>query len=123
LSVRLFLQGDTIGALNMYSRDVQAFDEHACAVGTILAAHAAIAMQGARERDRSEQLDHALESNREIGMATMGVLMTYGQMTQEQAFEVLRRASQHLNRKLHDVAAELVETGQLPQRPAPSPST
>jgi AmiR/NasT family two-component response regulator len=43
-------------------------------------------------------------------------------MTQEQAFEVLRRASQHLNRKLYDVAAEVVETGQLPGRPAPPAS-
>ncbi|MDT0352607.1 GAF and ANTAR domain-containing protein [Pseudonocardia charpentierae] len=121
LSLRLFLEGDTIGALNMYSRTVQAFDEQACAVGTILAAHAAIAMQAAREHAHSKQLDHALESNREIGMA-MGVLMAQGRMTQNQAFEALRQASQHLNRKLHDVAAELVETGQLPQPPASPPS-
>jgi GAF domain-containing protein len=116
LSFRLFLEGDTIGALNLYSHMVKAFDEHACAIGTILAAHAAIAMQAAQEHARAEQLDHARTSNREIGMA-MGVLMAHGRMTQEQAFAVLCRASQHLNRKLHDVAAELVETGQLPQRP------
>src|SRR3954447_23119650 len=95
LSFRLFLEDDTIGALNLYSRKVQAFDEH----------------------NRAEQLDHALVSNREIGMA-MGVLMDQERMTQEQAFAVLRGASQHLNRKLHDVAAELVEAGRLPQRSA-----
>ena len=114
LSFRLFVEGDTLGALNLYSRKVEAFDEQACAVGTVLAAHAAVAMQGAREHDRAEQLEHALASSREIGMA-MGVIMAHGRMTREAAFEVLRRASQHLNRKLHNVAAEVVETGQLPE--------
>jgi transcriptional regulator with GAF, ATPase, and Fis domain len=121
LSFRLFLEEDVLGALNLYSRKVQAFDEHGYAVGTILATHAAIAMRGAQERDRGDQLEQALASNREIGMA-MGLLMARGLMTQEQAFAVLRRASQHLNRKLHEVAAELVETGQLPQRRVPPAS-
>ena len=122
LSFRLFVEDDTIGALNLYSRKVEAFDEDACAVGTVLAAHAAIAMQGAREHDRAEHLEQALESNREIGMA-MGVIMARGRITQAQAFAVLQRASQYLNRKLHDVAAEVVETGRLPERPAPPPAT
>ncbi len=121
LSFRLFVEKDTIGALNLYSRRPDAFDEHARAVGTVLAAHAAIAVQGAQQRERAEQLDRALESNREIGMA-MGVLMAQGRMTQQEAFTVLRRASQHLNRRLHDVAVELVDTGRLPQRPTSRPS-
>ncbi len=114
LSFRLFLEEDVLGALNLYSRKVQAFDEQGYAVGTVLATHAAIAMRGAQERDRGDQLEQALASNREIGMA-MGLLMARGLMTEDQAFAVLRRASQHLNRKLHEVAAELIETGQLPR--------
>ncbi len=116
LSFRLFLEDDTLGALNLYSGATQAFDEHACAVGTVLAAHAAVVMQGARERERAEHLDRALESSREIGMA-MGVLMAQQRMTRQEAFTVLRRVSQHLNRKLHDVAVEIVDTGRLPERP------
>ncbi len=116
LSFRLFVESDTIGALNLYSRDADAFDQDARAVGSILAAHAAIAVTAARDRERADQLDRALQSNREIGMA-MGVLMARGCMAQDQAFDLLRRASQHLNVKLRDVAAEVVETGQLPERP------
>jgi hypothetical protein len=74
LSFRLFVEGDTFGALNLYSREVAAFNDHAGAVGTVLAAHGAIAMQSARESGRAEQLQHALASNREIGMA-MDVVM------------------------------------------------
>jgi transcriptional regulator with GAF, ATPase, and Fis domain len=120
LSFRLFVGGDTIGALNLYSRKVGAFDGHARAVGTILSAHAALAIRSVNDKQRAEQLDQALLSNREIGMA-MGMLMVHGRMTQEEAFAVLRRASQHLNRKLRDVAADVVETGRLPTRPTQPP--
>jgi len=47
----------------------------------------------------------------------IGVLMGRGGMTQDEAFALLRRASQHLHRKLREVAAEVVDTGQLPDRP------
>jgi GAF domain-containing protein len=113
LSFRLFVQGDTIGALNLYSRRRAAFDEHSVAIGTVLAAHAAIALSAARDHERAGQLEDALESNREIGMA-IGVLMGCGGVTQDQAFTLLRRASQHLHRKLRDIAVEVVDTGELP---------
>jgi GAF domain-containing protein len=123
LSFRLFVDGDdgTIGALNLYSRRPGAFDEHDRSVGTILAAHAAIAVQAARNKERAEHLEEAVRSNREVGMA-MGILMASGHATQEQAFAALRRASQHLNRKLRDVAAEVVETGRLPERRSRGPA-
>ena len=35
-------------------------------------------------------------------------------ITADQAFDVLRRASQHMNIKLRDVAETLVETGESP---------
>jgi GAF domain-containing protein len=113
LSFRLFVQGETMGVLNLYSRRPVAFDEHGCAIGTVLAAHAAIAMSAALLREQVEQLEDALLSSREIGMA-MGVLMGRGGVTQDEAFALLRHASQHLRRKLRDVAADVVETGQLP---------
>jgi GAF domain-containing protein len=115
LSFRLFIGEDTLGALNLYSREVDAFDEEDCAVGAILAAHAAVAMSTARERERVEHLERAVESNREIGMA-VGVVMASGLHTPEQAFDVLRRASQRLNVKLRDVASVVVETGKVPER-------
>jgi GAF domain-containing protein len=115
LAFRLFVSGDTLGAINLYSRDVDAFDSEACAVGAILAAHASVGLSTARERERAEHLERAVESNREIGMA-MGVVMASGLRTPEQAFEVLRRASQQLNVKLRDVASAVVETGEVPER-------
>jgi hypothetical protein len=69
LSFRLLVQSDRMGAVNLYSlysRHPAAFDEHSCAVGTVLAAHAAIAMSAAREHERADQVEDALRSSREI---------------------------------------------------------
>ena len=46
----------------------------------------------------------------------MGVIMARGGMTREQAFTMLREASQRLNVKLRDLAADVADTGQLPLR-------
>ena len=65
-----------------------------------------------------EQLQHGLITRDLIGQAK-GILMERFKITSGQAFTLLVRVSQHNNRKLRDIAAELANTGQLP----PSPST
>ena len=62
--------------------------------------------------DRARNLKRALESNREIGVA-IGVLMHEHRLSRVQAFDVLRAASQDSNRKLADMAIEVVDTGTL----------
>lgn len=57
-------------------------------------------------------LQAALDSNREIG-AAMGILMATHRISQSQAFDLLRAASQCSNRKLRDVASEVVFMGML----------
>jgi AmiR/NasT family two-component response regulator len=52
----------------------------------------------------------------------MGILMERERITAEQAFDVLRRASQHLNIKLREVAQNLVETGEDPDVGRPKSS-
>ena len=58
------------------------------------------------------QLRRALASSRTIGIA-IGILMAQRRVTQDQAFEQLQQASQHRNRKLRDVAADMAFTGEL----------
>ncbi|TWD82154.1 response regulator receiver and ANTAR domain protein [Kribbella amoyensis] len=61
----------------------------------------------------SAELRKALASNRRIGTA-LGVLMTRLHLTEAQAFDVLSAASQRSNRKLRDLADEIILTGDLP---------
>ena len=114
--VRILLGGDSRGALNFYATEVNAFSELDRGVGAIFSTLASLALQSAVEQRKSENLLVALESSRQIGMA-MGILMASKLLTAEQAFEQLRTASQHLHRRVREVAEEVTETGQLPPLP------
>lgn len=105
--------GDTIDGLNIYADEVAAFDERAALVGLMLATHGALAVALSANQLQVENLQKALASNREIGVA-MGVLMARHHVTRDQAFGLLRMASQNANRKLHDVALQVADTGTLP---------
>lgn len=127
LAYRLSLVADPdlLAALNLYSDVEGAFDARTQWAGTLLATHAAWAVSLALTRERAQQLETALQTNREIGTA-IGVLMAQHKLTRDQAHELLRVASQDSNRKLAEIAAEVVETGQLsmprrPVRPAQGP--
>ena len=101
---RLFVEEDTMGALNLHSSRPGAFDDDAVAVGSVLAAHAAIAMSWARER---AYMKGAIEHRDVIGQAK-GLLMARRSISSDAAFELLREASQRSNTKLFDVAARVV---------------
>jgi hypothetical protein len=103
-------------AMNFYADTVDAFDDHAVAAASIVAAHAASLIMLGEVAERSQNLEDALGSNRQIGMA-MGVLMAHHKITQDEAFTLLRVASQSLHRKLRDIAIEVTETGALPDLP------
>ena len=93
-----------MGALNLYSSRTAAFDDKAVAIGSILAAHAAIAMSAARERD---YMHIALENRDVIGQAK-GILMSRDGIDAHAAFEALREASQRLNLKVREVADQVI---------------
>lgn len=105
LGFRLFAEEDTMGALNLYSSRPNAFGGDDLAIGSILAAHAAIAMSWARER---EYMQAAIQSRDLIGQAK-GLLMARRNITGDEAFELLRDASQRLNVKVHQVAERVVD--------------
>ena len=101
--------------------DADAFDEHARAIGLVLATHGGLVMNTMLANDRARNMEQALESNREIGVA-IGVLMHQHRLSRNQAFDVLRAASQDSNRKLRDIAQEVVNTGTLTIRGWPASS-
>ena len=115
LSLQLYVEGDNLGALNLYSRTPNAFDDESEQVGLLFASHAAVAYASVR---KEAQLARAVDSRDLIGQAK-GILMERYKISPERAFLVLTRASQNSNRKLHDIATELVRHGTVPGIPAP----
>ena len=110
LTFQLFTDGDNLGALNLFSRRPRAFGEQSEDVGLVFATHAAIALAGAQQQ---ESLQRGIDTRDLIGQAK-GILMERYRLPADKAFALLVRTSQHLNRKLTDIAADLAETGALP---------
>lgn len=112
----------TLGALNLYACYPAAFGAVDRAKGLVLAGLAGIALSLAQARDddirQAENLRNALSTRELVGQA-QGILMERERITAEQAFDILRRASQHLNVKLREVAQDLVDTGERPETGLP----
>lgn len=112
----------TVGALTLYARFPQAFGVIDRARGVLLAVLAALALvaaQGHEEDERREANLNAALATREIIGQAQGILIERERVTADQAFDILRRASQHLNQKLRDVAQTLIDTGETPGRSQP----
>ena len=69
---------------------------------------------GVLSREHAAQMEEALRTSRVIG-AAIGLIMAGRLVTQDEAFEILKGASSSSNRKLRDLAAEIVEAGRLGQ--------
>jgi transcriptional regulator with GAF, ATPase, and Fis domain len=108
----LELDDQDLGVLTLYAPTGGFFTDEICQLASIYADHAAIALAFATEHSRAGNLQTALQSNREIGIA-LGILMAKYGMTERDAFDLLRTVSQHTQLKLRDIASELVMTGQL----------
>jgi hypothetical protein len=63
--------------------------------------------QGVVTEQHSRDLELALRSSRTIGKA-VGILMESRKLSEDDAFAVLKQASQDGNRKLREIAAEIV---------------
>jgi GAF domain-containing protein len=114
LGYRLFTSGRTLGALDLYSSKLNAFNAESEVVGELFAAHAAIALIGSTQQ---AEWKTALNSRDTIGMAK-GILMHRERLTEELAFTLLVSASQKANIKIHDLAVWLVdETNNTARRP------
>ncbi len=105
----LFTEDEDLGALNLYSHRPGAFTEASELAGWLLASHAAVAFSSARTHAQMEQ---AVATRHVIGEA-MGILMGSHHLSEEEAFDVLRRFSQEHNIKLREVARRVCEQGSL----------
>ena len=118
LSVPLAIDDQEVtGALNIYARQPNAFDEDSRTVATRFGPYAAVAAGNLyayqTARNRADDLQRALDTRGVIDQAK-GILMDRHKLTADHAFQVLAQMSMKTNRKLHAVAADLVYTGEAP---------
>jgi hypothetical protein len=101
------------GVLMVYADKPNAFTVSDVELGGLFASIVTPAFGDVYNGDHARNLAAALDSNRKIGVA-VGVLMTSHKVSEAQAFDLLRIASQNTHSKLRDVADEIVFTGALP---------
>jgi transcriptional regulator with GAF, ATPase, and Fis domain len=105
-------EDDVTAALSLYGRSPRSLRQVDLALVEVFAAHAALALAAASERDH---LTRAVQTRGLIGQA-QGILMQRYDIEAEQAFTVMRRYSSHLNRKLRDVASDVVRDRAVPRQ-------
>ena len=123
LSMPLELGDDAAGALNLYTFELHAFDDAELAVlaqfcdETSRAVSLALHYDGVtRENDHL----HAAMATRRVIDQALGLIMAQNRCSSDEAFAILRRASQNRNVKINHLAAEMIRavTGTTPDTQA-----
>ena len=128
LSLPLTVEGEILGALNFYAVAAGTFTEphreHAEAFAARSAAALTVSLRQVRQAQIQHQMAEAMVSSSLIDQA-IGILMAQQRCGAGAAFDLLRQASQHRNRKLRDVAADIITkvSGEPPQPRPPFRTT
>ena len=108
-----------LAGLNVYASSVAAFDDDDRRTVARFADFAAVAFSNVDAledaRELAENLRRAMASRSVIEQAK-GILVERHKLTPDQAFRLIVEASQRANRKVRDLAEELVLTGELDSR-------
>jgi GAF domain-containing protein len=113
LCIPLWVDERCLGTLSLYAGDPSAFTDLDERITAMFATMAALALADAL---RAVQMRAAVVNRDLIGQAK-GILMERHRITADAAFALLAGASQRRNIKLTEVAADLVETGELTGAP------
>jgi GAF domain-containing protein len=104
---RLIAGDKKSGALNLFSDRPDGLTSRSIDQAIVLASFITVALMASNERATAATLRAGLESNREIGKA-VGLMMAFHKINDEEAFAMLRKASQEMNVKLVEVARQVV---------------
>jgi hypothetical protein len=110
--IRLFESDRSLGALNLYSRRVGAFEDLGF-LGVLFTHQSAVALRYAQE---VESLQDAIATRQLIGQA-VGIAMERYEFSDEQAFAFLTRLSAYTSSSLRDVAQAIVDAGRARAQP------
>jgi hypothetical protein len=105
---RIVVGGEKVGALNLFSDRPGSLTRASADQGIILAAFASVALAAVGSQHKADSLAKGLDSNREIGKA-VGLMMAFHKVSDDAAFQILRKASQDMNIKLTEVARQVVD--------------
>lgn len=124
VAIPLTAGGVDLGILRVLAASSRAFRpaeiERVQAVARLAGPAVMLVLRQSSHLELDEQLQEAVVTRAVIDQA-LGVLMHARKVSSRQAFEELRRVSQDTNRKVSDIAADVIETltGHPPEPPRP----
>ncbi|MFE5703720.1 GAF and ANTAR domain-containing protein [Rhodococcus koreensis] len=104
---RLMIRGRKVGALNLFADNPGELTDESIDQAILITAFAAVTLTALHEHQEAQTLRDGLASNREIGKA-IGLLMAFHDISEDRAFDLLRKTSQDMNIKLTGVAREVI---------------
>ncbi|MGH3370215.1 MAG: ANTAR domain-containing protein [Nocardioidaceae bacterium] len=104
---RLVVDDRKLGALNLFSDRPTGLTMSSVDQAAVLVAFASVALIAAARDEQAKTLRDGLDSNREIGKA-VGLMMAFHKVDDDQAFDILRKASQDMNVKISEIAKQVV---------------
>lgn len=108
----LGVAGRDLGVLAVYSHQAGHFAPAVIDLGAVFAAYASLALENIGLARKAHHLQLAVQSHQRIGVA-VGILMARNNLTEPQAFDLLRVASHNSNTKLAQIADDVVRIGTL----------
>jgi ANTAR domain/GAF domain len=112
LGVPLEISAEASAALNFFASKPSVFTPNVYekAIGFAAAAHSTLhlSVRISTAQSRAEDLEAAMQSRTAINLAC-GVIMAQNRCSQAEAMDILTKVSSNRNRKLRDVATELIE--------------
>ncbi|SDT10166.1 GAF domain-containing protein [Friedmanniella luteola] len=112
VSLPLLTPDGVVGAMNVYARSKDVFDERAAALGEMFAAPAAIAVQNAQVLEQTRRLAAQLQATLDTRMVierAVGIVMSRSGVSEDEALNRLRSLSQHEHAKLLTIAENLID--------------
>jgi hypothetical protein len=107
MSIRMAVDRAKVAALNLFSDTPDAFDNTSVERANVLAAFATVATHATAHGQDAAALRRGLVTNRAIGKA-IGMLMVLNDVSDDDAFQILRRTSQDTNVKVADIAVDFI---------------
>jgi transcriptional regulator with GAF, ATPase, and Fis domain len=107
LSLPIVVANEGLGALNIYDHRIDHFDDETVRLGSLFAGQCSIAGLHWFMANEASNLAAALTSRAAIEQAK-GIIMATTGTSADDAFDLLREQSQRENRKLREIAEEIV---------------
>lgn len=124
MSFPLIVDKTALGAMNLYSYREHGFSDDDAEVGMLFASQAAIVLANAQAywdaHELSARLGEAM-AHRAVIEQAKGMLMASQQCDEDEAFQLLVKASQRENLKLRDIARRIVNNAAGHRQPLPAP--